>query len=289
MKHFVKKAISEVLTDKVLNKRIQRGQRKLLRNKGLSAECSHSALPYRLQLAERALTAGHCLIFKRRRILSMSIKKAAYPFMLIATGLLCMYKESLQNVIPGHPILSFLVLAFSAMVLTFFIMQFTLIGPAFSALCCMFILGVVFHAIMNAIKPDSVQYYILLTVVFSAISLPLCLNNLFSNSGMINIPWFSCIVAGILNTLTSVIYIMVIRITWEGYRFPQNDYVIKDKILYESFLGDFFGGPSGFASVPGMVIFYIVFAAVCLGAFVATIIFRDEIVELARMRENERE
>jgi len=201
--------------------------------------------------------------------------KMAYPFMFIATGIMCLTYKSLQNIIPGHPILSFLVLVCGVMVLTFLIMRLTLIGAAFSALCCMFMLCFLFQMIMGAIKPDSTQYFILLTVIFSVISLPLCYINLSFDSGCIHIRGISCIVAGILNALTAAFYILVIRGAWEDYRFSQGGIVIEDKILYNSFLGDIVGAPTGFASVPGAVMFYIVFAVICLGAFVATIIFLD--------------
>lgn len=209
-------------------------------------------------------------------LMALMLRKMAYPFMFIATGILCSMYESLQNVIPGHPILSFLVLACGAMVLTFLIMRLTLIGTAFSALCCMFILCVVFQIIMNAIKPDSVQYFILLTVIFSVISLRLCYLNLRFDTGRIRIRGVSCIVAGILNALTTALYILIIRGTWEDYRFSQGGIVVEDKILYDSIVGDIVGAPRGFASVPGAVAFYIVLAGICLGAFVATIIFRDK-------------
>lgn len=205
--------------------------------------------------------------------------KMAYLFIFIITGIMCLSHESLQNVIPGHPILSFLVLAFGAMVITFLIMRLILIGAAFSALCCMIILDIVYEMILNAISPDSVQYYILLTVIFSAISLPLCFFNLRCDTGCIHIRGLSCIVAGVLNALTAAQYILIIRCTWEDYCSPQGSLVIEDKILYDSFLGDIFGAPRGFASVPGAVIFYIVFAAICLGAFAATIIFRDKLTD----------
>lgn len=205
--------------------------------------------------------------------------KMAYPFMFIITGAMCLSHKSLQNVIPGHPILSFLVLAFGAMVLTFLIMRLVLIGAAFSALCCMMILHIVYEMILNALRPDSVQYYILITVIFSAISLLLCYLNLCSDWGCIHIRGLSCILAGILNALTAAQYILIIRVTWEDYCSPQGSLVIEDKILYDSFLGDTFGAPRGFASVPGAVVFYIVFAAICLGAFAATIIFRNELTK----------
>lgn len=202
--------------------------------------------------------------------------KTAYLFMLIATGIMCLIFENLQNIIPGHPILSFLILACGAMVLTFLIMQLELIGSAFSALCCMFLLCLLFGVITDALEPDSVQYYILLTVIFSAISLPLCYINLEWDSGRIYIRGLSCIVSGILNTLTSAIYILAIRISWQNCRFPQGDIVIEDKILH-SLLEDIIELPPGFASVPGAVVFYIVFSVICLGAFVATIIFRKKL------------
>lgn len=202
--------------------------------------------------------------------------KTAYLFMFIATGLMCMGFESLQNIIPGHPILSFLVLACGAMVMTFLIMQLSLIGPAFSALCCMFLLCVVFGMITGALEPDSVQYFILLTVIFSAISLPLCYINLKWNSGRLCIRGVSCIVAGVLNTLTSAIYILGIRVSWQNCRLPQGDIVIEDKIL-NRLLEDIIELPPGFASVPGAVVFYIIFTVICLGAFVATIILRDKL------------
>ena len=205
-------------------------------------------------------------------LLGIILSKMAYPFMFIVTGIMCLMYESLQNVIPGHPILSFLVLACGTMILTFLILRLTLIGAAFSALCCMFILCTVFMMIMGAIEPDSVQYFILLTVVFSAISLPLCFLNLRSGNGCIRIRGLSCIVAGILNALTAATYILVIRGTWEDYRFSQGGIVIEDKIL-----GDIIGTPMGFVSLPGAVAFYIVFAVLCLGTFVATIIFRDKL------------
>lgn len=206
--------------------------------------------------------------------------KTAYPFMLIVTGILCSMYESLQNVIPGHPILSFLVLACGAMVLTFLIMRLALIGAAFSALCCMFILCVVFQIIMNAIKPDSVQYFILLTVIFSVICLTLCYFNLAWDSGCIYISGLSCIVAGILNTLSAAFYILIIRGIWEEYCIPNGGIVIEDKILYDSIVGDIVGAPRGFASVPGAVVFYIVFAVICIGVFVATVVFRDTIARI---------
>ena len=210
-------------------------------------------------------------------LLAIILGKTAYPFMFIATGIMCSMYESLQNVIPGHLVLSFLVLACGVMVLTFLIMRLRLIGTAFSALCCMFILCFLFQMIMGAIEPNSTQYFILLTVIFSAISLPLCFFNLRFDTGCIHIRGLSCIVAGILNALTAAVYILVIKGAWEDYRFSQGGIVIADKILYNSFLGDIIGAPSGFASVPGAVMFYIVFAVICLGAFVATIIFRDKL------------
>lgn len=207
-------------------------------------------------------------------LLGFILRNMVYPFMFIATGLMCLIYESLQNVIPGHPVLSFLVLACGMMVITFLIMQLELIGPALSALCCMFILCLAFGMIMNTIKPDSVQYFILLTVIFSAISLPLCFANLTNGSGRVYIRGLSCIVAGILNALTSALYILIIRSAWGECSFLQDSFVIKDKIVYDSILGDIFGG---FASVPGAVAFYIVFAVICLGTFAATIIFRDKL------------
>lgn len=209
-------------------------------------------------------------------LMVLMLTKMVYPFMFIVTGIMCMEHESLQNVIPGHPILSFLIMACGAMVLTFLITQLTLIGTALSALCCMFILSVVYQIIVNAIKPDSVQYFILLTVIFSAISLGLCYLNLRYETGRIRIRGVSCIVAGILNMLTAALYILIIRGRWEDYRFSQGGIVVEDKILYDSIVGEFFGAPRGFASVPGAVAFYIVLIGICLGAFVATIIFRND-------------
>lgn len=210
-------------------------------------------------------------------LMGLILGKMAYLFMFLATGVLCLFYENLQNVIPGHPILSFLVLACGSMVLTFLIMRLVLIGAAFSALCGMFMLCVLFQMIIRAIKPDSTQYFILLTVIFSVICLPLCFFNLYFDTGCIYIRGLSCIVAGILNVLTSAFYVLVIRWAWEEYCPPQGGFVVEDKILYESIVGDFFGTPRGFASVPGAVIFYIAFAVICLGAFVATIIFRDKL------------
>ena len=216
-------------------------------------------------------------------ILGFIFQNMAYPFMFIATGLMCIIYESLQNVIPGHPLLSFLVLACGAMVLTFLIMLLELIGPAFSAFCCMLMLCLVFGMIMNAIKPDTVQYFILLTVVFSVISLPLCFFNLTSGGGHVYIPGLSCIVAGILNALTAALYILIIRSAWGECSFPRDSIVIEDQILHDSILGDIFGGvPGGFASAPGAVVFYIVFAMICLGTFVATIICREKIKQLSK-------
>ena len=208
---------------------------------------------------------------------ALMLRKMAFPFMLIATGIMCMANESLQNVIPGHPILSFLVLACGAMLLTFWITRLTLIGSAFSALCCMIILSFVFQMIMDAIEPDSKQYYILLTVIFSAISFVLCYLNLRFDTGCIRIYGLSCIVAGIMNALTAALYILIIRCTWEEYCIPSGGIIVEDKILYDSIVGDIVGAPRGFVSVPGAVAFYIVLAGICLGAFVATIIFRDQI------------
>lgn len=200
----------------------------------------------------------------------------AYPFVFFATVWMCVSHESLQNVIPGHPILSFLILACGAMVLTFLFLQLSLIGPAFSAFCCMFILGLVYVTIVAAIGPDSVQFFILLTVIFSAISLPLCLMNL-SSRGEIRIPWLSCIVAGILNAHTAAFYILIIREAWGESPFPKGDIVIEEKILNNSYWEYILGEFDGFASVSGAVMFYIVFSAICIGAFVLTIIKRDKL------------
>lgn len=206
----------------------------------------------------------------------LMLGKMAYPFMFIAAFMMC----PIFNVIPGHPILSFLlsflIVECGAMVLTHLIMLLTLIGAAFSALCCMFLLGIVFLVIMTIIGPDSVQYFILLTAIFSAISLPLCFLNLIFDGGRRSIPGLSCIVAGILNAHTAAIYILVLRGAWEVSCFPKSDIVIEDKILYNSYLGGIIDTPFKFASVPGAVVFYIVFAVICLGAFVATILFRKK-------------
>ena len=214
--------------------------------------------------------------------LAVILGKTAYPFMFIVTGIMCSTFESLQNVIPGHPILSFLVLVCGVMVLTFLLMRLALIGASFSALCCMFILCVVFMLIVYAIKPDSVQYFVFLTVIFSAICLPLCYINLACDSGSIYIKGISCSVAGILNALTAGTYVLTIRGVWEEYYFSQRSVIIEDKILYDSVVGDIFGVPRGFASVPEAVVFYIVFAMICIGAFVATIIFRNKLLASAR-------
>lgn len=209
-------------------------------------------------------------------LFGLVLGRMAYPFMFIFTGIMCLSNKSLQNVIPGHPMLSFLVLACGAMVLTFLLRQFVMVGAAFSALCCMIMLCVLFALIMYYIKPDSVQYFILVTVIFSAIAFPLCFYNLRSGCGHIQIRWISCIVAGMLNVLTAALYILVIRNTWEAYRFPEGNFGVEDKILQDSIVGRFVA-PQGFASASGEVVFYIVLAAICLGAFGATIIFRDKI------------
>lgn len=206
-------------------------------------------------------------------LIALILGKMAYPFMFIATGIMCLANKSLQNVIPGHPILSFLVLACGAMVLTFLIMQLVLIGSAFSALGCMIILSVLFYTIMCAIQPDSVQYFILLTVVFSAISLPLCYLNLSWDSGRIHIRGLSCIVAGILNAYTAAFYITTIGSAWEECPISQGNILIENKILDDSIVANFLMFPSSFASVPGAVMFYIILAVICLGAFAATIIY----------------
>lgn len=204
-------------------------------------------------------------------------KGMPYLFMFFATVWMCVSRESLQNVIPGHPILSFLVLAFGTMVLTFLIMFLALIGTAFSAFCCMFILGLVYVTIVAAIEPDSVQYFILLTVIFSAFSLPLCYINLKSGVGGIRIPVLSCIVAGILNANTVAFYILIIREAWEECHLTKGEIVIEEKILNNSYWEYILGEFNGFASVPGAVVFYIAFAVICLGAFVLTIIFREKL------------
>lgn len=216
--------------------------------------------------------------------LGLILGKMAYPFMFIATGMMCLTYESFQNVIPGHPLLSFLILECGAMVLTHLIMLLSLIGAAFSSFCCMFILGIVFQMIMSSIEPDSVQYFILLVVIFSAISLPLCFLNLIFNDGRWSIPRLSCIVAGILNAHTAAFYILIIRDTWEMSPFPtgNSNNIIPDKILYNSYLGDIIGAPSGFASIPGAVAFYIVFTVICFGAFVATFIFRERLNHISK-------
>ena len=205
-------------------------------------------------------------------ILGFILANMAYPFMFIVTIFMCLSHKSLQNVIPGHPILSFLVLAFGAMVLTFLIMRLALIGSAFSAFCCMFILGLLYAIIVVAIGPDSVQYFILLTVIFSAISLPLTALNLISSIGGFLIPGLSYIVAGVINAHTAAFYILIIIDVWQECGFQKGDIVIEDKFLNHSYWAYIFGDFLEFASVPGAVMFYIVFAAVCLGAFAATII-----------------
>ena len=215
-------------------------------------------------------------------LLLFILAKMAFPFMFFATGIMCLLLESFQNVIPGHPILSFLVLECGAMVLTHLITLLTLIGAAFSALCCMFILSSVFTIITDSIELDSLQYFILLTVIFSVISLPLCFLNLIFDGGRWSIPGLSCIVAGIMNALTAALYILAIRNAWVVYRLPQGGFVVEDKIVNDSILGEFVTSPSGFASVPGAVMFYIVFAVICLGAFVATIIFREKLDQLSK-------
>lgn len=88
-------------------------------------------------------------------------------------------------------------------------------------------------------------------------------------------------VAGILNTLSAAFYILIIRGTWEEYCIPNGGIVIEDKILYDSIVGDIVAAPRGFASVPGAVMFYIVFAVICIGVFVATIVFRDTIARIS--------
>lgn len=217
-------------------------------------------------------------------ILALMLGKMVYPFMFFFTFIMCLSYESFQNVIPGHPIVSFLVLECGAMVLTHLISLFTFIGAAFSALCCMFILSGVFTLILDSLEPDSLQYCILLIVIFSAISLPLSFINLIFDGGRWSIPGLSYIVAGILNALTSAIYILAIRSAWEVYCTTKGDLpIVEDKILSNSFLGDIFGGvPGGFASAPGAVVFYIVFAMICLGTFVATIICREKIKQLSK-------
>ena len=208
-------------------------------------------------------------------------KAMPYIFMFFATFVLCIAYESLQNVIPGHPIISFLVLAFGAMVLTFLISLLSLIGSAFSAFCCMFLLGCLFVVIIQSIKPDSMQYFILLAVIFSAISLPLCFINLTSGFGATGIPGLSCIIAGILNAHTAAFYILTIEEAWSECPFPKGEFVIQDKILNNTYLVAFYGR-LGFRSVLGAVMFYIIFAAGFLGAFVATIILRDRIRALEK-------
>lgn len=209
-------------------------------------------------------------------LFALILGRMAYPFMFIFTIIMCLSNKSLQNVIPGHPMLSFLVLACGAMMLTFLLGQFVMVGAAFSALCCMIMLCVLFALIMYYIKPDSVQYFVLVTVIFSAIAFPLCFYNLRNGSGRIQIRWISCIVAGILNMFTAALYTLVIRSMWEDYRFPEGNFGVEDKILQDSIVGNLVA-PKGFASASGEVVFYIVLAAICLGAFVATIIFRDKI------------
>lgn len=179
-----------------------------------------------------------------------------YIFMFLATGIMCLTNENLLNVIPGHPIISFLVLAFGAMVLAYLIMLLALIGSAFSMFCCTFILGTAFISIINAIRPDSIQYFILLTVIFSAFALPLCFLSLKAGIGRIRIPWLSCIVAGILNALSAALYIEIIIEAWDSTPMPRNSTTI------------------------GKVVLYIVFAVVFIGAFVLTIHFRDELEDL---------
>ena len=213
--------------------------------------------------------------------LGLMLGKMVFPFMFIVTGIMCLTYENFQNVIPGHPILSFLILECGMMVITHLISLLTLIGSALSALCCMFILSGVFAVITDFIELDSLQFFIFLTVIFSVISLPLCFINLIFDGGRWSIPGLSCIVAGILNALTSAFYILAIRRTWEVYCFPQGGIVVEDKILYDSIVGDIFGTPMGFASVPGAVAFYIISAVICLGAFMATIIFREKLTQLS--------
>lgn len=201
-----------------------------------------------------------------------------YPFMFLATIAMCVSSEPLQNVIPGHPLLSFLVVACGVMVLTFLIMQLDLIGSAFSALCCMILLCAVFEVILSFTRPDSVQYYILVTVIFSAICIPLCLANLKNGSGGVGIKGVSCTVAGILNVITVAIYILIIKTGWEVFCVPEGTLVIESTFLENSFLGEleFFPIPE-FASMPGAVTFYIVLAVICIGVFAASIIFRNRL------------
>lgn len=208
----------------------------------------------------------------------------AYPVMLFATAMIWQKYDFLQNLIPGHFIISLLVLECGAVILTFLIMLLKLIGPAFSTLGCMFMLCFILEMVRLAVKPDSVQFFVLIAVIYSAITFTLCYITLTSKivvDGLevprTEIPVLSWIVAGLLNAFSAALYIMEIRGVWEDYRFPQGDYVVEDKILTNSILGDICGGPCGFASVPGAVVFYIVFAVVCLGAFCVTFICRKDL------------
>lgn len=142
-----------------------------------------------------------------------------YVCMIILSTLLFLALEGLQNLIPGHGVMSYISVLAVFLFITFLLTRIKQISFSFVILCCTFLLCFIFAIYANGARPDSIAYCIFVSVAFSVVLFVAVGLNLVKygqeNEEIRN--WFFSIVAGILNALTVSCYIIAVGLLWDSY------------------------------------------------------------------------